>query len=375
MGREKRISVFADHGYNPTPLWSVAGGWLSNTAPMSWTQMTVLSLIDPVLVVGMFGLIWWAFSWEIMCLALVWWGTSYPSAYTYVGAAFLRQDWLSLVVASLCFARKGYMTASGFALVWSTLLRIFPGFIVLGLVLKILIQSWRARRLEVTRDQWRFATGAVVALALLVPLSLAAGQPGDRLAPWKAFVQNSQKHLSTPATNYMGLKTVVAFEPSTRVQQLREYWIESPWDAWQGARRRTFDERKPLFWAVVAAFVVLLGAAVRDRPDWEALVLGIGAIPILTEVSSYYYSVLLCCALLWQSYKNAGVLLAATAFLSAITPAVLTFDDERYTAISAVCVVFVVATTAALARGWRDTREREMALADRTPGLSTATAP
>ena len=129
MSPLKKNGLLNDHGYNPSPLWSAVGGPLASLAPLSMTQVRWLALLDPVLIVTMLAMIWWGFGWEVLCVALVWWGTNYPARYDYVGGAFLRQDWLLLLVASVCFARRRFMVASGFALTWSALLRIFPGFL------------------------------------------------------------------------------------------------------------------------------------------------------------------------------------------------------------------------------------------------------
>jgi hypothetical protein len=369
MNPQKRIDVLMDHGYNPTPLWSVTGHWLSNLSLMSERQMYWLALLDPLLVAIMFCLIAWAFGEEALYLALIFWGTNYPSRYNYIGGAFLRQDWLMLVVASLCLARKRYMAASGFALVWSAMLRVFPGFIGVALALKVLQQCWQTKRLMLTRDQWKFAGGCVLALAVLFPVSLTVGQPGDRTAIWTAFVHNSEKHLATPVTNNIGLPTIVAFEPSTRGSQLAEFWVQSPWDAWKDARRRVFTERRPIYWGLVAAFLALLAIAVRRQEDWMVLTLGVAAIPIFTDLASYYFSVLLCLAFLWPRVRMIGVSLCLASFGSAVMPALIEWEDARYTAISVVYVLFVVAVTGALALQER----RRASVQDAAPAMAPPT--
>lgn len=368
MTERKRIDVLTDHGYNPTPFWSVAGSWLANRAPISWNQMVWLAVIDPALIVLMAGAIWWAFGWEVLCLAMVWFGLNYPSRYNYVGGAFLRQDWLLFAVASLCFARRGRMWASGFSLVWSAMLRVFPAFIALGLVLKILQQCWQAKRLHLTRPQWQFAGGALLAVAILFPISLTVGGDNHGLSVWKAFATNSRKHLATPVTNNIGLPMIVSFEPSTRAARVSAYWHDAPWDAWKDQRHRVFAERRVIYWVIVAAFVVLLAAAVRREDDWVALVLGVGAIPILTDMASYYFCILMVFAMLWRRMPTTGIGLTVTLFLTSVIPALLDQDDERYTAISVVYLVFIVSVTAAFALSERSRARAQSALHDAPPG-------
>ena len=354
LGPEKWLNVQMDHGYNATPAWTVVGRVLANTGPIGSFRIAALWWIDPVLLMAMWGVVWWAFGWRVMCVALVWWGTNYPARYNFTGGAFLRQDWLLLAVAGLAFARRGRMVAAGFSLTWSALLRIFPGFIVLGLVLKALIAAWRGRRFRLERGHRQFVAGAVLALAVLLPLSLTVrGEGPEPLSAWKGFLENSQKLLSTPLVNHLGLPVVVAFHSSGRSERIRDYWVDSPWDMWKESRRRVFAERRAIYFALVAGFSVLLALAVRQQEDWAALSLGVGAIPIFTELTCYYYCILLGLGFLWPRYPIAGVGLAATSMMSFLITAVLPADDDRFAFISLTIVLLVGIVTAAVARRHR----------------------
>jgi hypothetical protein len=338
-------SLFLDHGYNATPVWSLAGTALSNTGPASATQIAWLVAIDPLLLIATAAIVWWAFGWEVLCVALIWFGTNYPARYNYVGGAFLRHDWLFLAIAGLCLARKGFMAAAGFAIGWSALLRLFPALIAVGLVLQMMQHVWRVRRVSLAPAHARFAAGALAACAVLAPLSFVGA--GARSGPevWREFVQNTQKHLSTPFTNHVGLPVIVAFNPSERIADLAAPGNEPAWDTWKDARRRSFADRQWVYVALVVGFLVILGAAVLRQESWIALVLGVGAIPIVAELASYYYSVLLALALLWPRSQLAGIGVAFLAFASAVTPALLEGDDERFALISLAVVALVFAIT------------------------------
>ena len=70
-----------------------------------------------------------------------------------------------------------------------------------------LLLGWRRLR---DRGLLRFFAGAAVAGVLLVSLSLVvSGGP----SVYREFVQNTLKHESTPLTNDMGLRTLVAWRP------------------------------------------------------------------------------------------------------------------------------------------------------------------
>jgi hypothetical protein len=356
IGPENWILAQMDHGYNATPVWTLAGRALANTGPVSDSRVFALAAIDPVLIAAMWGLVSWAFGWRVLAVALIWWGTNYPARYNYIGGAFLRQDWLFLAVAALCFAKRGRAAAAGFALSWSALLRIFPAFIVLGLLLKIAVDSIAAKRAVISSAYWRFAAGAVLALAILLPLSFtirdAAG--AGPLSGWRAFRDNSEKLLSTPLTNHMGLPVVMAFQPAGRSERLLNFWVDAPWDAWKEARRQTFQDRRWLFVAIVCGFLALLARAVRDGESWIALSLGIGTIPFLTELTCYYYGILLGFAFLWPRSHWAGIGLLVLSLMSNLVLTVLPADDDRFTAISLFVLVYVTCITVTFALSRRD---------------------
>jgi hypothetical protein len=372
LNPQKWLDVLADHGYNATPVWTIAGNLLTKDIPASHQRIVWLALIDPALIFLTFALIWWAFGWRVVCVALVWWGTNYPARFTYTGGAFLRQDWLFMTVASVCFARRGWIAASGFSLVWAVLLRIFPAFIGIGLAFKALLEIWRTKTLRLPREYWRFAGGAALALVILLPLSfIVARGPEGSIGTWRAFVQNSRKHMSTPLTNNVGLPMVVSFDSGSRTVNIGNLWLDSPWDMWKAARSQMFEDRQWLYVTIVCTYFVLLAAAVRGQPLWMALVLSAGAIPFLTNLTCYYYSFLLVFAALSPRYPIAGIGLTALAAVTCAIPALMRADDDRYTVVGLVILIYVVCATALVALRPQTAGE---AVVSRTGGLATDAA-
>src|SRR5262249_13797781 len=254
----------------------------------------------------------------------------------------------------ICLVKKNRMAGGGAALTYGALLRIFPGFIVIGLILKVAARMIRARKWVLAPEHWRFAKGCIAAMAILLPLSAAVAGGGHRfgLDAWiglkddlggvveQGFVQNSAKHLHTPLTNNMGLKTIVAYTHDMRAQRTRNYGLSDPFEVWKDARNSAFERRKILFGLMVVGFLVLLAWASEKTDDWVALCLGVGLIPIATELTCYYYSFGLAFGLLWLKREELGIGALLLSALSCLIPAVWTWDDERYTWISLVYVAF-----------------------------------
>ena len=347
-----------DHGYNATPVWNAAGHLLANTGPASKRQMVALALIDPVLIATMWLVVWWAFGWRAMAVAVIFWGTNFPARYFYLGASFLRSDWLVMSVIGIALAKRGYMMLAGAALGWSTLLRVFPGFLASGAVLRFL--QGPMRRGDSASGAVRLVAGACLALALLISFSFLSprGSITDGVERWRGFVENSRKHLSGSSVNRVGLPMLAMYSPGNDYGSLSRYWLDHPGDAWQAVRNTTFEERRVLYWAIVAVFLALLALAVRGQPYWTALVLGVGLIPMVSDITCYYYGILLVYGLLSDRYPWIGVGLAG---LSAFTLMASTLSPEefRYTVISLGIVLYVFVVTAGVAWSTRASQPEE----------------
>ena len=341
-------SALLDNGYNATPVWRLAAGLLANLGAIDQAMLFDLALLDPILLATMAFVIGWAFGWRTLCLALLFFGTNYPGRYFFTGGAFLRMDWLLATIASICFMKKGRPFAAGVAIAVATLLRVFPGFVVVALLIKVALESLRARRLCITPAHKRFVVGGMVAVALLVPLSSVYG---GGFQCWRGFVENSKKHVSTPLTNNMGLKSVVAYSLSTRAALVRDGRAFEPFAPWKRDQQRNFRQRLPLYVLALFGFVVLLGRAVVRHDDWVAMVLGVGLILFAAQLTSYYFICFIAFALLWPYVSWIGFALLLMSAASCIVPNfLLGWADDHYVVISLIYMLFVVAVTVWL--GW-----------------------
>jgi hypothetical protein len=349
-----------DHGYNGTPVWNIAGTLLSNLAPASLTQIVALSLLDQAYYAGMIAVVWWAFGWRVLAVGLIAFATNFPSRFYWTGGAFLRWDWLFYTIAAICCLKKERYLLGGFSIGYAALLRIFPALLLAGPALAFGYTLYKDRRLD--RRWVRFFAGGALAGAMLVPASFAtAGGP----KAYVQFVQNTVKHKETPLTNYMGLRTVVAYRPKEVGRYLRSDRLVDPWDKWKQARLRAFKEAKPAYFVAVAAFLVLLGFAVRRIEPWAAAAMGVTFIAVGVELTCYYYAFIIGVALLYEKRPEAGLwALLCTAFTGFVAwaplPRMSTWLDEQYTLMSVGTVVAFVAIL------WQ--------FAARPPGVAAAVA-
>jgi hypothetical protein len=301
-----------DHGYNATPAWGVLGRLVTGSGPIGARQLAGLRLLDPLLLLVMWGFVVHAFGWRIACVAAVFWGTNYLSPFSWTGGSILRQDWLAALGIGICLLRRERPLAAGVLLGIAALLRVFPLLVPAGVALAAAARMGRQRRIALGPSQRRFAAGLALAFAVVLPLSaLATGGFGS----WLDFAANSRLHLATPLANHVGLKTVLSYDHQQRTELAGDASLADPMQDWKEARRRKFEGRRWLFAALVLLYALLVGRAASTHPDWVAAVLGVTLIPVATELTGYYWSALLVLAFLMEPRPVMGTALCGLAAL------------------------------------------------------------
>lgn len=313
-----------DHGYNPPPTWTVLGRLLTGTTPQAGrSQFFVLTALDPLLLLAMFGALAWGFGWRVACVAFLYWGTNQPANWEWVGGSIVRFDWLFASGAALACLRRGHPVAAGLLVAWATGVRVFPGAIAGGVGLAALLRMAGERTLRPTPAQLRFGAAFAGGLALLVALSAAIVGPGS----WAEFARNSRLHVSTDSMNRTGLRPLLAFRHETRLAATLEPDATDPYARWREARGETSEARRPLLYALSVGYLALLAFALRPRPvegaarrqpppDWTAGVLGLGVVPVWLELGSYYFAFLALFACLARRRRDVAAALLALAAAS-----------------------------------------------------------
>ncbi len=148
-----------------------------------------------------------------------------------------------------------------------------------------------------------------------MPVSLVTS---NGIEGYRAFKFNTQKHKETPLTNYMGLRTVVAYSPSEAGRVMKDDRQEDPWGPWKKQKLVTFHNRFPFYLLLALGFVALLYTALRDAEPWVACAMGTMMIAVGVELTCYYYSFMFATAFLYEKRKDAGAIMlgitAATGF-------------------------------------------------------------
>jgi hypothetical protein len=338
----------ADHGYNPSPVWTLIGRPLASAAPISAGFLQRLAWLDPLLMAASLGAFAWGFGLRSAWLACVFWSTQAPSNFSWTGGGFLRQDWLFLAFAALALARKRKPFTAGACLAWSALLRVFPLIFFAGALVLLVARSRRRR--PIPSELRRFFAGAAAAASVLLLLSAAAA---GGVTSYRGFAEHLYMHSRSPISNHMSLRAVLSFAPELRLAR-QNVEDEAAMSAWSSARRARIAARWPLHALCAGLFVWALARCVwRVRTLWIALALSVPLVMVLTDPAAYYYSMLVLVAPLARARRSVEVMLLGLAAASQLLSLQVPFVDDRYVVLSALYLLFACALIALFSRPLR----------------------
>jgi hypothetical protein len=299
---ERWFWAVTDHGFNGSPAFAILGS-VARLQPVSDGWISFLTFLDVFLYVAMWTAAWSTFGWRATCAALLFWGTNFVAGNWFTIGTFLRGDWLALSVLGVCALARQRFTLGGLLLMAATLLRLFPGFLLGGIALAGLVEMIRRRTLRIPADTARVAVGAIAAVLLMVPLSIAAT---GSASTWKAFAANSLKHKQSGDSQDLSVDVALSyFDSSHRPAEPRSQ-----------APVATIDHpvRKGVV-ALLSLFVLGL-ATLREKP-WVCAILGTAWLPFVAGMSNYYYAFVLLFGLLLARRPDLVFLFAPLIALAA----------------------------------------------------------
>jgi hypothetical protein len=330
-----------DHGYNPPPVWTIAGHYLADLHPATTRYLQLLAAFDIAYILGMFAALFWAFGWRVFAVAAIFWGCQSSAPFYWTGGAFLRQDWLFYLVLAACLTRKRYYKLAGASMVYAGLLRIFPGLAVIGWL--TVAGAYLLRHKRMAKHHQHMLLGGVLAAAVLIPLSLhVAGKTS-----YQQFYRHTlQVHDQTPLTNHMGLRVLIAHEPGTGVESGRMKYTKDtklidPFEVWKRMRNERYAKYRLVAYGIIALSLAFFVYVVRRvKSMWAAQCLGQIWIILLSQLTCYYYSFMILTAPLTRLKRGIEAPLFGFAALSQFIWITFTWNDDKYTVLTAISLIF-----------------------------------
>ena len=344
MGDRDFLGGMVDHGGNATPVWVLPAYFIFRHAPANEWTLSLAGLIDPLLVLFFFFMVWRAFGLRVMLYVAVLWGASdfYNFGSNLMGST-LRQDWLVALGLGACAIKLRWPFLGGALIAYGGLIRAFPAMATFFLAVPLVwfvVDYWRAHRRipkfaelrTAERPALRAFTGAAVCVIVLVAITSALFGAQDS---WGKWYQKIEIHATGPSSNNVGLRNVLAFDPDYSSKGIAQRHAPDNWEIMQ---RTTFAARRPLFLLVNLIVTALVLIACRGRSLEQASLLGLMLIPFYFYPSNYY---------------------CHYVFLLPLAVAVSGPDAERNRSFAVVFVVLALMAVGqyfTLAEGWTDSR-------------------
>lgn len=247
-------TILLDHGFNPSPIWTVTGSALTNGLAglglSTQRSVNILAALDPLLLLALTLLVAWSFGLEVACCAVVFLMNNPLVPLEFTGGAYLRQDWLFALVGSICLWARSRHAGAGALLAYGVGTRLFPAVFALFPLLRLAGGWWRSR--SAPRAELRFTLGLAGALLALFAVSLAVtGGPST----WATFLQNTREHDSGVYSNHVAYRNAFLFEPGETVADHGRNIV-----TWSRTKRERFDDLEVPYrvTSLVLAILVLL---------------------------------------------------------------------------------------------------------------------
>jgi len=304
---------FRDHGYNAPPSRTALSAPIASVlGRANDSSVLAIALLDPLLLGVLFIAIARAYSLRTASLVIIAFGTSKLANFNWIGGSFMRFDWFVLTGLGVTALGTRRHFLAGALLGGAAMLRLFPAFFALGVVLRGLYTLYQTHRFE--KRYVQFSAGLCAAAIALFALSFISG--GGAPA-WVEFFQKIARHSGGAYANHVGLLAVVG-------------------------------DSHALLWFARAVVVGLFLAALPRIDDVQAALLGGVLIFSFGFIAGYYYSML---ALFWLWRREIHFDTGAIAFyvllfipslviMALEDPTRLTMESEHHAASLALFIAF-----------------------------------
>lgn len=291
--------LLQDHGYNPTPVWALLGGFVANRIPVTGgLGIEVLAFLDWPIVAFSFAVCGFVFGVEAMLLALVYFATAFGCELAWHGGGFLREVTFSGILLAAAALERARFLLAGLLLGLVSALRVFPALLAAGLAGQA-ITTFRSER-RFPRPHLRFAIAALTTgLGLFVATTIAGGG----LEPWRSFHDKIGSHMDSASANRIGLTAVAAY-------------VTNPGAATVGELNGQLQDVESLQRLVLLplAGLAVLGLAGSVTPA-QSLVLSSGLLLAALNLSAYYYGFLAIVPLVFRDQPREVALLFTVELL------------------------------------------------------------
>ena len=307
--------IFRDRGYNPPPVWTAVGGFVSSNVKLDKSGLLLLASLDIFLLLAMGVAVIRAFGAAPALFVALLFVVS-PMNISRAFGGFLQFDWLASIVIGVCLLQRGKFGWAGITLSYALMTRVYPMFMIAGFFVPVLAYVITHRRIP--SYGLKFFAGVAVGGVGLVAISLI---PEYGVSAWFEFIPKIATHSGDHVLGEqrIGLKHAFTAGPE---------WLEDTIN--KQDRAMLLQQRVYFYWIACTALVTAyLLVAWRSKPI-DALILGMILVFSMLVLSRYYYGMLALIPLIAGTRREALLLTGLQIMIFAVAYTLETIGVERH---------------------------------------------
>lgn len=282
--------VVYDAGFNPPPSLILVSGAVTNLVPIRAGELPtylVATSLDLLLLVVGFFVFRSAFGRTTAVVAVVYFGATFISHYTWNGGSVLRFTWFVSTICALAMMKREQWVLAGALLGAAACDRLFPAAFAAFALVPIAVRARRSLAHRAILTKFALGFGAT-AFALVLGSLFVFGA-----GAWGTFFSRIARHGDVYFGMHIGLKKVLTFRDWVPAQQFGGHEGLMRFRDWNFRLRDTWSAMRPL----VLPMQALIGAATvwacAHRRPYEAAILGGVVFMFFFNLPANYYYVIL----------------------------------------------------------------------------------
>lgn len=278
LGHHRFQSTLKDKGYNATPVWNTVANFITNHISTSnKAGMNFLISLDLILLSIMLMSVYFAFGWRTALFILILVGTGFPMAFTHIRGAFLRLDWVTMIVIGISMIKLGRYKTAGALMAYAAMARIFPIVFVFGLGVKMIYKLWFTKKIE---KEYIFFFASFLAISFILVTSSITTENAIDL--WQEFLTKVTLHNSDLSPMRIGFKQIY----------LGMHSRDIPWGQFESEKVAFFEKTQYFWWAIQFGIITITGFAARKLEDYETVAVCY-AIAFFMFSPTFYYQIMM----------------------------------------------------------------------------------
>lgn len=282
-----------DMGYNGSPVWGMVAGRIANWVPISKWNMYGLALLDPILLLLGFFMLFLAFGAEIALITMTFFYSVHFNHSMYIHGSFMRFDWMAFIMMGISTLKMGRYKSAGALLAYAGVVRLFPALLVFGLGCKWLWEIVEKRK--IARKHFQFGGAYLLTVILLVGASATT----FGVDYYREYVDKLELHSQVISSTRAGFPYVARRVVENLEREYSDKKGDRSWKNRDSRQDRTNARIRILTWSTVCVFLLIIGLISRRQEEYEAVAFSYIFVFFSLGLTVYYCPVISLLALLF----------------------------------------------------------------------------